>query len=316
MKKVLVTGAGGIIGLQTIKFLLSEGNYEITAIDLKNKTTQKALKKYNRRINIIYGDILNNVLMESLIKEHDFVIHLAGVMPPMANFKRNIAYLMDYKGTENIVSLISFYNPTCHLFYASSTTMYNQYNNITVNTKTKNDQDDYYSINKYNVEKLIKNKLKSFTIYRLPLVLSNPYKECFIYHMPYNTVIETVTKEDVGYLFARSIHYKEELKNKTYNVGGGTTCTDTYRNIIINILKYYGLSIKFILNRMFVEKNFTGGTYQDSDILDNIVHFRNDTLYSYYMRIKRSVKNKRKISRFLGKIVIKLLSKKEKLNNG
>ena len=35
MKKILVTGAGGTIGLQVIRFLLSEGKYEITALDLK-----------------------------------------------------------------------------------------------------------------------------------------------------------------------------------------------------------------------------------------------------------------------------------------
>ena len=37
MKKVLVTGAAGSIGLQVIKYLLSEGKYEITALDLKSK---------------------------------------------------------------------------------------------------------------------------------------------------------------------------------------------------------------------------------------------------------------------------------------
>ena len=31
MKKILVTGAAGTIGLQVIRFLLSEGKYEITA---------------------------------------------------------------------------------------------------------------------------------------------------------------------------------------------------------------------------------------------------------------------------------------------
>jgi len=30
MKKVLITGAAGTVGLQVIRFLLSEGKYEIT----------------------------------------------------------------------------------------------------------------------------------------------------------------------------------------------------------------------------------------------------------------------------------------------
>ena len=42
MKKVLVIGAGGTIGLCLLKFLLAEGKYEITAVDLKNN---KSIKK-------------------------------------------------------------------------------------------------------------------------------------------------------------------------------------------------------------------------------------------------------------------------------
>ena len=50
LKKVLVTGAGGSVGINVIKYLLSEGKYEITALDLRNKTSQKRLKKYYRVI--------------------------------------------------------------------------------------------------------------------------------------------------------------------------------------------------------------------------------------------------------------------------
>ena len=43
MKKILVTGAGGTVGLQVIRFLLSEGKYEITALELKNRQVYKRL---------------------------------------------------------------------------------------------------------------------------------------------------------------------------------------------------------------------------------------------------------------------------------
>ena len=57
MKKVLVTGAAGTIGLQTIRFLLSEGKYEITALELKNIRVYRRLKKFRKRINrIIFED--------------------------------------------------------------------------------------------------------------------------------------------------------------------------------------------------------------------------------------------------------------------
>ena len=41
MKKILVVGAAGSIGVHTVKYLLSEGKYEITILDLKNKEVFK-----------------------------------------------------------------------------------------------------------------------------------------------------------------------------------------------------------------------------------------------------------------------------------
>jgi len=101
MKKVLVTGAAGAIGLHLIKYLLAEGKYEITALDLKNKKVYKRLKRYRRRINIVYGDILDRSLIESLVKEHDVIIHLSTCMPPLAEYKKDLVNIIEYNGTEN-----------------------------------------------------------------------------------------------------------------------------------------------------------------------------------------------------------------------
>jgi nucleoside-diphosphate-sugar epimerase len=87
MKKILVTGAGGTVGLQVIRFLLSEGKYEITALELKNRHVYKRLKPFRKRINIVYGDINDETIVDALIKDHDVVIHLAGVLPPLANVR-------------------------------------------------------------------------------------------------------------------------------------------------------------------------------------------------------------------------------------
>ena len=118
MKKVLVTGAAGTIGLQVIKFLLSEGKYEIAALDLKNNKTVQVLKKYRKRINVIYGDVVDRVLIEALVKDFDIIIHLAGVPMPLADLKKDLASEIDYKACENIVRAINYYNPKCHLFFA------------------------------------------------------------------------------------------------------------------------------------------------------------------------------------------------------
>lgn len=311
MKKVLVTGAAGSIGLYTLKYLLSEGKYEITALDLKNSGSYKKLKKYRRRMNIVYGDVTDPILMDALIKDHDYVIHLAGVMSPLKDIKKDLCRMIDYKGTENIIRSISFFNPSCYLIYPSSTTVYGS-NHLEVNVKTKMDvvDSDYYSATKADTEKLIQKEIKNYTIFRIPLVLSNPKDEIFIYNGISNSNIEVISNRDVAYALVRAIDYDKKLKGKIYNVGGGETCITTYRELIVKQLEIYGLSFKYIISRVFLDKNFYGHIYKDSSSLEEIIHYRNDSLASYYMRLKRSSKN-RAINRFLAKPVIWLLNRQE-----
>ena len=103
MKRVLVTGAAGTIGIRTIKYLLSEGKYEVTALDLKNRKHYKKLKKYRKRIDIVYADANNREVIDSLVKESDVIIHLAGTLPCYANITEDMMRNNEYSVTKLIV---------------------------------------------------------------------------------------------------------------------------------------------------------------------------------------------------------------------
>lgn len=298
MKKVLVTGAAGNIGLLVIKYLLSEGKYEITALDLRNKRTLKKLKKYRKRINIIYGDIGDSILMEALVRDHDYIIHLASVMPPLGELNKNLGEIIEYNGTENIIKAINYYNNKCFLIYASTTSMYDASLSATVSEKIKESELSNYSLNKYKTENLIKEKLKNYTIFRLPIVLNDISSEPFIYNIKKNSMIEVTTKEDASYAFVSALNYEKELNKKTFNVGMGKNGRIIYNDVLKNILKYYGLSMRYILSRIFLEKNYYSPVLLDSDKLDDVIHYRNDSLYNYYRRLQRKGK-KRIIQRIL-----------------
>lgn len=306
MKKVLVTGAAGTIGINVIKYLLSEGKYEITAIDLKNSGNNKRLKRYRKRINIIYGDITDPTLMENVIKETNYVIHLAGVTLPIGNLNQKLTYELDFKGTESIVRNIDFYNPECHLLYASSASVYGVQDKDEVSTTTKPNLTnlDYYSSSKLEAEEIIKNKLNNYSIYRLPIVLTNPVKENFIYSYSPQAKIEVVTDTDAAYMFVKAIDKIDKLNKKTFNVGGGESCRTTGKKLNSELLKIYGVSRKYLDNKIFIDKNFYSYYFKDSDKLEELLEFRNDSISSYLMRAKRKVKN-RNIQKFIAKIFTK-----------
>lgn len=306
MKKVLITGAAGTIGLKVIKYLLSEGKYEITAVDLKNGENRKRLKKYRRRIKTVFADISDSSLMEDLIKETNYVIHLAGVNLPIANINQKLTYEVDFKGTENIVRLIDFYNPECHLLYASSSSVYGKQDKdeVSVSTKPNLNNDDYYSLTKIEAEEIIKKKLKNYSIYRLPVILTDIVKENYIYSYNKNAKMEVVTDTDVAYMFSKAIDKIDKVNKKTFNVGGGENCRTTGKSLNNDLLKVYGITKKYVDNMLFIDKNFYSYYFKDSDKLEEILSFRNDSISSYLMRAKRRVKN-RSIHKFIAKIFIK-----------
>ena len=303
MKKVLVTGAAGSIGWLVLKFLLSEGKYEITALDLKNKNTQKKLKRYRKRINVIYGDVNDQILMEALVKDHDYIIHLASVMPPLGEFSSKVGEIVEYSGTENIIKAINYYNNNCFLIYASTTSLYGEVESASVKDKIDVDNLTNYALNKYRTENLIKKKLKNYSIFRIPLVLNNIEKEPFIYNIKRKSMVEVTTNFDVAYAFVKAIDYKSMLNKKIFNVGLGDAGRLKYNEILKRILKNYGLSFKYVLSRIFLEKNYFSPVLKDSDELDSIIHYQSDTIYNYFNRLKNRG-NKRKLQKLLAKPVL------------
>lgn len=300
MKKVLVTGAAGTIGLQVIKYLLSEGKYEIAALDLKNSSTKEKLKKYRKRINIIYGDACDRVLIEALVKDFDVIIHLAGVMPPLADYKKGLTEEIDYKSTQNIVRAINYYNPKCHLFFASTTLVYKNKTKASLKTKINLDSYDYYALAKKKCEDLIIAKLKNYTIYRLPLVLSL-MKESLMLNGKKNEKIDWLSKEDVAYYFVKGIDFKEDLNKKIFNLGAPVPVL--YQDLLTNILKEYGWCWKYFWQRGFTTK-ITYPVCDDKMDLSKIINYEARPISDYYQSLKKAGK-KRPISKFISRIGVK-----------
>ena len=293
MKKVLITGAAGSIGIETIKNLLKEKKYEITAIDLKCKDNQKYLKKYQNQINIIYGDVTDTILIDALVKSHDYIIHLAGVNPSSCNLSQTFGQEIDYKGTENIARSISFYNPDCLLIYPSTTTLNKKKEKeITVNSKINYDKEDYYSDIKEKCENLIKEKLENYIILRIPFILGDLKKDQSIYLYKKNEEIELITNFDAAYALTHSLELKKELNKKTKIITGGLMCRTNSTELMIYILENYGYSFNILKNKIFKSYLYNGNIYKTDKKIDKLLNYQNDSVESYFMRLKRNTPNR------------------------
>lgn len=309
MKKVLIAGAGSSIGENIINNLLKKDKYEITALELNNKKLNKKLKKFKKRINLVCGDITDEVLMASLIKDHDILIDLCTVMPPLGDYKENLSEIIEYNSVKNIVKLIKEVNNKCFLIYGSTTSLYGDVKKASITSKINKNELTAFNLNKLNAEELIKKKLDNYLILRIPLILNNIVHESFMFNVNKDSVIECVTNNDASMAFVNSLEHLRKLNKGTYNVGGGEDFRLKYDDILSKVLKYYGVSVKLLLSRLFMEKNYYSPILTDSDELDKIIKYRSDTMTNYQQRLKRRNIN-RGFGLLLGKFV--LIFKKEK----
>ncbi len=314
MKKVLVTGAGGTIGLQTIRYLLSEGKYEITALELKDKHVYKRLKRFRKRINIVYGDVTDAALIDALVKEHDIVIHLAGVLPHLANVREDLCKEIDYKGTMQIVDSIKDYHPDCFLLYASSTSVYGKqinYEKINVKSKCSLEDGDYYSKYKLQAEEYIRKNIKNYSIFRVAYLLADPCKESLIYNVVPNMNMEFISAQDVGYAFVKAIEVKKDINKKIYNLSGGEKYRDNFYNFLYEVFDNYGLSIRFLSSWVLADKNYYGGYYTDGDALEELLHFRSKNIGVFYKSLNKYKKRPGRLLPRLFGLLFKISYKKK-----
>ncbi len=297
MKRVLVTGAAGTIGIRVIKYLLSEGKYDVMALDIKNRRHYKTLKKYRKRIDIAYVDANNKDVMDSLIKDTDIVIHLAGTLPYYANINEDMMRNNEYNSTKVIVDSIKKYNPDCYLIYSSSTNVYEDIDEEkTVNSKVKGNC--YYSKYKIKAEKYIAKYLNNYTIARISYVLGDFKHDNNIYNISFKTKLEPITVDNASYGLVSIIDNKHRYNKKIVNLTGGKEYRILYGDYLLHVLKTYGLTRKILSSFIFEEKNYTEGYYKDEGF-DKYLKFRTRSIDSY---LKSLNKYKRDIRRLLPRI--------------
>jgi len=311
--KILLTGACGNVGFETLKKLVESGN-EITVIELASKRNMKKLNQYKNKVNIVFGSILNENLIHELMINMDVVIHLAAIIPPLADEKPDLARQVNYYGTLNIVNAIKKQEKKPFLIYSSSISVYGdrlENYEIQVGDMLKSSPKDYYADTKIEAENLIQSADIPFTIFRLGAVMGLPTIDPLMFHMPLKTKIEIVSNTDVGIALTNAIQHLEELKGGIYNLGGGEKCRTSYHEFLYTMFKIYGLNTRYIDEKAFASQDFHCGYYIDGYKLNDILHFQNDTLETYYKKVDNETKSYKKMfSKIFSLPIIYFLQKK------
>ena len=129
--KYLITGGSGFIGSHLAERLLDQGHL-VTIIDNLSTGSDNNLLKVKKNIEFHHGNILDELLMDQLVAESDYVVHLAAALgvlniinKPLDSLKTNI------QGTEVVLKACEKY--TKPVLIASTSEIYGKNDKVPLN---------------------------------------------------------------------------------------------------------------------------------------------------------------------------------------
>ena len=315
-KRILLTGASGAVGIQTLMELVKHTDtYEITAFDLENKQSKKKLQSFAKDVRLVFGDITQIKDLEKVSNKQDFVIHLAAVIPPLADEKPVLAEAVNVGGTKKLLAALKENSPHAFFLYSSSISIYgDRVKNpmIKVGDSLQPSVGDEYAITKISGENAVRDSGLRWTIFRFTGIMqpSPGNMDPLMFHMPLNTSFEIATARDTGYALVQAIAHETELEGRIFNLSGGEKCRIIYRDFINKSFELSGLGKSPFPDEAFATANFHCGFYADNMELENILHFQRDSIEDYFRVFKQNTKTAVKlIAQLLRPLIIKKMLK-------
>ena len=308
---ILLTGASGTIGFEVLQQLCLQLNkYRVTIIVKNTGKNKRCFKSYDKKVHIVYGDITDESIIKEVCINQHVVIHLAALIPPIADDHPELAYKVNFTATQYLVNSLQQYAPDAFLLFSSSIAVYGDRltdHNIKVGDVLTACAGDVYARTKIEAEQMIMGSTINWSIFRLTAIMGKHKMSRLMFHMPLETRMEIATPKDTARAFVNAIDKKAVLSKKIFNLGGGVQMRLTYQELLSRSFAVFGLGPVDFPEHSFAKKNFHCGYYIDGDELEQIVSFRADNLETYFDQLRNSFSP---IKRFMASLLKKMIKRK------
>lgn len=307
-KNIFVTGATGVMGYATLQELARRTDrFHIILLARDSKKNRKKLRQFidKEDFTIIWGDLMNPSDVKRGVENADYVLHMGGLVSPMADHYPDKTMKVNIGAVRNIVDAIKSRpdSDKVKLVYVGSVAQMSNrcepFHWGRAGDPIMASEFDFYGISKIKAERIVaESGLKYWVSLRQSGILhpglfqrgSDP----ITFHVPLRGVLEWATVEDSARLMANVCEdsVSEDFWRNFYNIGSGEHYRLTNYEFEQRILKAIGSPRpeKIFETDWFATRNFHGCWYLDSDKLEAMVPFReNLDVESYFKRMVRSV---------------------------
>ena len=307
-KTVFITGASGNMGREGLRQLLERRDrFRVVALVLPTTRDRQILSKYDGDpdLTIVWGDLTNHQDVLQGVTGADFVLHVGGMVSPEADHDPERTERVNIGGIRNILRAIQAQpDPDLvKLVYIGSVAQTGDRSPPLHWGRTGDpvriSRWDRYAVTKTIAEReVIESGLRYWVSLRQTALLhgnpSHPLRmDPIMFHLPLRGVFEWVTAEDSGRLLANvcADDVPEQFWRRIYNVGGGAGCRVTNYEFLLGAFSAFGLGKRHLEAlfdpKWFALQNFHGQWFEDSDSLEDLLHFRSQTFEDFGAYFRR-----------------------------
>ena len=306
--KIAMTGVSGNMGIEAFYQTMELSEVEFIRVLLSNKKkndkfAKKLIKSYGNRVQIVRGTIADAGNCKRLVEGVDYVIHMAGVIPPASDANPNASYECNYLGAKAMVDAVKAANPQPKYVHISTVALYGNRNEKhpfgRVGDPLLVSPYDYYAMHKLAGERYcLDADLNEWVVLRQTAMLhynmlKDNVSDGLMFHTAMNAPLEWVSSRDSGYLIKRIIERdsKGEVAHfwkKIYNIGAGYNCRATgYDTFNDGFAIIGGTTEKYFKPNWFATRNFHGVWFADSDELEELFTYQRDGVKDFWKEIGR-----------------------------
>ena len=221
MKRVLVTGGAGSIGVDLSR-RLSEDGYLVRVLDLP--VCDFSILEGIDGVEIIKGDITEEDDLKNALSEVNTVVHLAALLPPNSEDNEEKTHLVNVRATQKLIDLLG-QTSSSHMVFASSVTTYGNTSKEKppITPAYAGNPSSIYARSKIEAENNIRSSGCAYTILRIsgisiPMFMEPPE----VWPFTPEQRMEFVNRDDVVTAIFQSV-VRDQARDTVLNIAGGTS---------------------------------------------------------------------------------------------
>lgn len=324
MLRVFMTGAGGGMGQESFKQMLPDlgSKYELVILVRDSEKNHNLFDRYRNTpgLTVFYGDLMDKACIARCVEASDLCLHIAAFVSPFADDDPKKAMQTNYGSTRNIIEAVKAQGreDTYKFVYIGTVAMTGDrmppIHWGRVGDPIKPSMFDYYAVSKVASERyVIESGLKNWVSLRQTGIIGPAMAKIddpIQFHNCLYNVLEYVSDRDSGRMMRNLSAYTADgtLDNSfwghIYNIGGGESCRVSTREMYEMMYKHLGFTRldTLITPKDYATRNFHGQYYEDSDVLENYLHFRNDSMQWYVDAFLEQVRSIQGFAKFVNKL--------------